>query len=245
MRQIDDRETHAAVLVASSDGNSELQHRGQVWHVAGAPGATPSTDGSFPKSIARRGSEVSRDLNLVQEEWQRVAAASGQVRRETQGTRECVCRAQHFWVGNEFPSHSKTARTRCRDVSLVCACRTRCIHATNASLRKWRNGSRAYNGASSLRTSISYSRTTSIPCQSGTAPSGVQRLLLLVAAAPIPQAFLDSNEYVQKKDGGSMMMRQFKSLLQQFFRTRTPPTRGSCGGHLQADPQKHGSGRDR
>lgn len=73
-------------------------------------GAVKDPDEVFPKSqtYAIFCNEVSRDLLLVQEEWQ--TSCSGEVGSyavKHKAPLECICQAQHFWVGNEFPSHFK------------------------------------------------------------------------------------------------------------------------------------------
>lgn len=74
-------------------------------------GAQPSSKpGDFPISIACAifCNEVSQDLNLVQEEWQTSCSGElGSYAVKNKAPLECVCAAQHFWVGNQFPKHWK------------------------------------------------------------------------------------------------------------------------------------------
>jgi len=74
-------------------------------------GSQPSLKpGDFPISIACAifCNEVSEDLNLVQEEWQTSCSGElGSYAVKNKVPLECVCAAQHFWVGNQFPKHWK------------------------------------------------------------------------------------------------------------------------------------------
>lgn len=63
------------------------------------------------KALAIYCNEVSKDLNVNQEEWQ--TSCSGEIGSyavKHEAPLVCICLAQHFWVGNGFPTHFKNGQ---------------------------------------------------------------------------------------------------------------------------------------
>ena len=191
-------------------------------------GVTPSTDGSFPKSIAYAifCNEVSRDLNLVQEEWQTSCSNEvGSYAVKHKAPIECVCQAQHFWVGNEFPSHFKNGQDQ---VSR----RLAGVRMQNpVQPRNERIFEDMEREVASVQRCIVLAYKEYLVQQNDVDPmSKPERLPPAFkdyydsgrrSSNPV-QAFVDSNEYVQKQDGGKMLMRDFKTLLVRYCsETRT------------------------